>query len=467
MIDRILTRKNLLILAVFAAIMHTATSVLQYFLNFSSVSYALFDAPILLLAVCFLVYVGRNQTPFRFQNAQTLLVLFFIWLLISCLSMSIANNNDWTSYNSEVILNTAVAVLLCFSLGFVLAREKKPALCKWLLHAALIGWSLFILWVLMAVYQGSEIALPNGGYIFTREDSALLLNCNPNTTGAWEMLAFLGCWCMVLCCKKTGMKILYGCLSVLHYMALILSCSRACIYASLAGFIALAGIAAYLILKRLSFPRRIAIALAVGLAAGAAFFFLQGSVFRLLPTVSSEAGAEASQNTQTFLESKNSKIASTVSVRLDIWKCALEGVSNTFRSFLFGYTPRSVPDVITQISQGRYTDYYSHNQFVEIAASMGVPGLILFLAWLFLIVKDMFILVFRKKDASFLLGIPVIILMLLLANMVEAILVFYHFPNGYIFFFLCGILHGAANAPMPGGHPRLKAFFAAFRETKK
>ena len=94
---------------------------------------------------------------------------------------------------------------------------------------------------------------------------------------------------------------------------------------------------------------------------------------------------------------------------------------------------------------------YTHNQFLEIAAGIGIPGLCLFLAWFFIMLKDMYKLFFVQKDRTFFLLIPVLILSIMLMNMAEALLVFMYHISGFAFFLLCGILHGRVNKPAEAG----------------
>ena len=470
MIDRILTKKNLIILGIIAVVMRAAAGVLPWFLPFTSLMLELFDIPLYLLIACTIVYVGKQNTPVRFQTAQMLLILFFVWTILGCLSMSVAYNNDWVHYNADPLYNVFFSCMVFFPLGYVLIREKPAAVGKGILHFCLLAWTAFILVVLIVVSQGKTLDLSEwknidgaqGQICFYK--NSLILNCNRNHTGAWEMVFFLLCCFMVLGCRHPAWKAVYGVAAAIHYVALILSNSRASVYSAMAGWIVMAGIGAYLSLKKQKERNRILIAIAAAAAAGLVFYLLNGVVHQLFTTKGRGlAGTVTNTMTGTAAKAKTD----ITSGRVKIWKASLNGIFSSVRSFFFGFTTNTVPDMIGQFGTNPNNVSYTHNEFLEIAAGYGVPALCIFLVWLFFIVRDAFRLFFVQKNKTCLLGIPVIIFVLLLANMFEAHLIFLNHFSGYVFFFLCGILHGAANAPMPGGHPRLKAFFAAFRETKK
>lgn len=436
MTERILNRKNLISFGLFAAVFHAVITFFPYF----------FDNPDWMFAVDYILlgvtgfaavwFIAKEQYPIRFQPAQVLLILFLAWYIISCLSMTITFGSDWVTYNHAGLLNTAVSGLLVFPLGYVMIREGKNSFGRILLHIVLLGWTLFIVYVLFHIFRGETITTFNNGIIRIK-DSALQLNCNRNTTGAWEMLFFLVCCFMTLRCKKMPLKIVYGLASVIHYVGLTLSNCRAGFLASLIGFMAIAGIAVYLWLDRKKGPHKLLFALIAAAAAGAAYYFLSTGIFSLYNAIN---GAKSSG--RAFAEQEQ-----TFSGREQVWGYAIEGIFSSFRTAVFGVTPMSVVEMINQISTGE-KDVYTHNQFLEIAAGIGIPGLCIFLGWFGMIVRDAYRLFFVQKDKTLFLIVPVIIMAMMLANMMEATLEFYDFINHYAFFLLCGMLYGKVNEPV-------------------
>lgn len=442
---RLLQKKNLMNLAFLAAALHAVLGTLTTL--FSHPALLIVDKALLgVLAVAAVVYAALREKPPRADMAQVLLILSLVWYLFSCLSMTVKYHNDWVSYNAEPLLNTAVSLLVIFPLGCAVSREGWSKFGKLLILAILLLWSAFMLFVLVRVFRGQAISLSDGGGILMYKNS-LCLNCNRNTTGAIELVFFMGC-CWAACrVRGVAWKALFILAAILHYAGLVLSNSRTAVYAALPALAGTVGVMVYPVLKTGKRAVRLTVSLAAAAAAAAAYYFLRDQVFALYHACVRSAAAAQAQPVPAAAADQARDILSTditsFSGRLPIWKAVLEGLVTSFRTFCFGVTPPSVPSMIDQM-RGTSKNWYSHNQFLEIAASTGVPGLCLFLSWLALMGRDAVRLVFRQKERSALLLVPVMILALLLANLTEATLMYYVFLEGYCFFFLCGVLHGAA-----------------------
>ena len=440
--DRILTKKNLLTLGMLAAVMHAAIGMLRYFLPTGILFERLMDVPLLLAAVFSVLYLLRRDAFPRPRPAQMLLLLFLGWLAVSCLSVSFRRDPALGGDSSGPFLNAAVSCLLLFPLGCALGREKAPAAGKALLHACMLIWTAFILYALAAVFQGKTVRLPGGGYIAMVKDS-LQLNCNRNTTGAWAMVFFLAAFLMVLWCRQSALKAVYGAALAVHYAALILSNSRASIYAALPGFAALTFIGAFRLLRKQPARRRALLCLGLAAAAAAAFYLLREPVFRLYAVCS---GKKAGTGAREVTQAVGNEITSG---RLNIWQYTVQGIFSSVPRALLGVTPRGVPRLITLVSGKFGKTFYSHNQVLEIAAATGLPGMGLMLAWFALILRDMLRILFRRGGRALALSLSAVVLALALANTMEACLIFYDYLGGYVFFFLCGMIHGAAGRGKP------------------
>ena len=185
------------------------------------------------------------------------------------------------------------------------------------------------------------------------------------------------------------------------------------------------------------------------LLTGVAIYLLSGPIIKLY-NVSTDSAAVA----RTTIE----KMAgdTTFNGRTPIWKNTISGAFTSFRTAMFGVTPMSVSDMIYQMQGQTGTKWaHAHNQFLQILASNGLPALCLFLSWFFLMLKDTWKLFITQKNRTVFLFVPVIILALMLANQMEAFLLYGYEFMGFTFFLLCGILHGKANEPIePGTLPK-------------
>ena len=466
MTEKILNKRSVISLGFFALFFHIVTMELTYFINtsvFMIVDYVIIG----LTAAITLLFIAQRQIPIRFQPAQILLVLFMFWFIISCISMGVTYDNDWVNHNAFPMLNTAISMFLSFPLGYVWIREKnetvrpdtglpqegRVSVPTMMMHILLLGSTVFIGILLLNLFQGNEVIMPNGGLI--RMGLGLELCCHYNITGAWELVFFLGCCFMTIHCKPVPMKIIYILATVIHYTALVLSNSRTSILTTLFGFMAMTGIMTYLRLvgqgdltpvSQARKWRKIIWAIGAAVIAGVVFYFASGLVFKLYNVLTnSNASARATA----------AEVASNPSFtgRTAIWKATIEGIFTSFRMAMFGVTPMSAADMINQMMNVNGVYAHAHNQFLQIAASNGIPALCIFLIWLFIMGKDMYKLYFVQKDKTPFLLIPVIILVLLLSNMLEAFLVYGYEINGFAFFLLCGILHGKVNEPIEANNP--------------
>ena len=435
--DRFLNRSNLVSFGFITLFLHVLVSVQFYF--FEARWLFVIDCVCLgLLGFAAVLYFAREQQPLRVQPAQTILCAFFLWYIISCLSMTVTYNNDWVNYNAEAMRYTAVSLFLAFPLGYVAIREKKNAVGEILLHTALLAWTVFMLFILINAFMGRNIPLPNGGSIYMKEGS-LWMNAHRNTTGAWEMVFFLGCSFMAFFSKKRWVKAIYIIASVIHYVGLTFSNSRASILATMAGFAAMTGIYIYLRLEKKNTKHRLLIAVGAGLVAGAAFYYLR--TITVYPLYSAAIGTKESG--RTIINTSDTSFSG----RTKIWGWAISGITSSFRTFMFGVTPPSIPELISQISGKPFTETWTHNEFLEIAAGIGVPGMCMFIALLVILAIDIWKMYFIRKEKSMMLCIPVMFLVLLAANMMESYLLFYNYLGGYMFFLLGGMLHGYVNGP--------------------
>lgn len=435
MAERLLTKKNLVSLGLLTAIFHAVLTIFPYFFDVAYWIYVVDYVLIGLVGFSWICFVAKEHIPICFQPAQMILILFFIWYIISCLSMSIRYDNDWVTYNTAGLLNTAIETMMVFPLGYVMVREREYSVGKFFIHIFLLVWTIFISYVLIRIFQRETIPTPNGGAI-TMYEKSLSLNCNRNTTGAWEMLVFMACCFMVIWSKHGPLKISYSIASAIHYVALSLSNSRVSFLATLIGFMAMTGIAVYLYLENKDKPHRLLLSIIIAFIAGAAFYFLSGLVFDLYNNLT---GAKAANRVGQD---------ASLSGREDVWRAAIAGLFTSFRCAIFGVTPMGTPDLIVQMSNGTLSPMYAHNEFLELAVGIGIPGLCIFLVWFYMMMRDSYKLFFVQKDKTQFLVVPVVIICFMLANMMESYLIFYDYTNGYVFFLLCGMLYGKVNEPV-------------------
>ena len=434
--DEALQKKTLYYSAAVVSILYALTGIVVYFIDCFWVArwcWYIFA----LVGAAALLYLARKRMRIRPEPAQLLLVLFMGWYLISCIAVGLEQNGDWVTLNTQYMADAAICTLFIFPFGcsWIRDRDRTPGM-KWILHAVLFGWTLFMLVVLIVMFRGQEIRLPNGGIITTNGGGALELNCNPNITGAWEMVFFLGCLYMAFRCRAKALKACYGVAVGIHYYAMVLSGSRASYLASMFGFMAMTGIAVWLAAQKQNSRRRMILTICAVLLSGATYYLLRAPLYQLFGKIAYPGKTVEARNMV-------HKYSQVLSGREDLWAMSLKAMVRSPMQIIFGVTPASIGDLLMQYGAGQPT--YTHNEILELITTTGFVGFGICLAWFILILRDSWRMFFVRKEKSMLLCLPVIVLSLLMANMFEAMLLFYMRLAGYVFFFTAGCIHGFMN----------------------
>ena len=473
----IYSEKLVLVSAVILGLYHLLICQLSYFLQITVFQ----DAELYLccaLGVLFILYCLVKRPAVKLKAEYVVLIAIMIWYLISCFVMKETYKRDWLSYNRKPLIDTAIALFVFFPLGSVAGKScfhqkqknlgnqlieqnqiNNPAsetrtgdihdyalnpshIITIIIHILLLSWTVFIAYVLINVFQLKLIDLPNGGQIGMSKSAALCLNCHYNTTGAWQMLFFLSCLCMIICSKRILIKSVYSVAAVINFIALVLSNSRTSYVATMAGFMGIAFVCAYQTAKSVPTKKRIVISVIISFVSGAVFYMLRGTVYDLFQSVthfSQLVGGGNKDMTDSMARKVISSTTATLTGRTTIWKGALKGMVSSAQRFFFGVTPVSVNSLISLMTDGKY-NMYTHNEILEVGVALGVPAMCAFIVWLVLILRRGYSQL--KNGLNHRILPLVLILALLLANMAEATLLFYQYITGLAFFFLCGWLYG-------------------------
>lgn len=435
---QLLSKKNLLLLAGVIALFHSLLGTLYYLMDLTLLNRLDYVLGAVLAAAAVLHWY-YYRPRLRANAEQVLLILLLLWYGLSCVVMTNTFQGNWLKGNAQPLFDTAMLVLVVFALGRYVGRQGMPKLLVYLVHAILLAWTAFMIYVLAVMLQNRIIELPNGGQIGFSRAMCLYLNCYYNTTGAIQIVAFLCCFCMAFWMRHPAMKTVYGLASCVHYIILVFSNSRTALLATMLGFAAIVGIAIFAIQKQGTPLRRILIAVAAGGAAGIVFYLLRDTVFNVYESLTHHnalLGIETDGMRDMLGES-----AFNLNNRTVGWKYSLQAMVYDTQKFFTGVTPISVISMLDLASNGAWK-MYTHNQFLEIGVALGVPGMCLFIAWFVLVLKDCWHLFFIKKDTRNALFVPMILMVLTVANMAEATLMFYRFITSYAFFFFCGWVNG-------------------------
>ena len=126
--------------------------------------------------------------------------------------------------------------------------------------------------------------------------------------------------------------------------------------------------------------------------------------------------------------------------RVGIWQAIFQELSWDRRIWLHGCAPGYIYAHLKDLTgRGRYT----HNQFLEILVGQGLAPLLAYCAWLVCIARDSLSLCFSKtEDGESFWTLPVVLLVLVIANLMEAMLAGTTHYIGHLFFLISGFVAG-------------------------
>ena len=425
-----LVRKDVLVmLAGILAVFHAMIALLNYFVEIPAARTA--DAVLGGITGVYAVLVFLVSRPrLRFSFRQCLPVVLLFCYAVSVIVMSVRYRTPWFwENNAQGLYDTAVLLLTVYSLGRCSGREGIHPVLRVVLQLCLLAWTAFMLFVLIRLPQSPVIRLPNRGMIAFQE-SRLYLNCHPNTTGVIAMTALLICCFMAFISKKRVTKGIYILFACVHYAVLVLSNSRTMLAASLIGFAGLTAVTAY---SGFRGKYRLLLTAGTTIISIAVFWIARDWVFGVFRTASINSEVPAAQ-----WESRDIVDGGfmTFNGRLTGFRYALTAMGDDLQCFLTGVTPPVVKLALYKASAGAW-NMYTHNQFLEIGVAVGVPAMVCFAVWLFLLGMDCAGLC-RKGGKRREVYISLILLAFTLANMLEATLLFYGYIISYVFFFMAG-----------------------------
>lgn len=380
----------------------------------------------------------------RFLRAEDLLLLIMlIWLFFSSLSVSKEQNGNWLYNNRYSIFDFSVSVLILFPLAryWSVRYGKKPL--YGLLHVILLLTTAAMVIVLITVFKGEIRDMP-AGQIGMTSNIRLVINSNPNTTGAYACILFSLSLYMAAAHKRL-LRAFYLAAAVVHLAILVLSNSQTSFIASSFGLAA----GVYLLIWRYLTLKETWQRVVLGLIAAAVSVILmlaiRRGIFALFEAVTHFSERLGRQEVDAAREIGS---GTSVSSRIEIWKFSLKAMFYSARQFFFGVTPVSVTSLISIVSDGKY-DMYTHNQFLEIGVALGVPAMFVYLAWSLLMFRHCIKICFSKTSQLSFSDqlLPVVLFVLVVSNLAESVLMFYYFLPGSIYFLVSGYVKADAQEP--------------------
>lgn len=442
--------RGLRIGALIVGLYHLLMSVYRYYDEFNGSTLEYMDFVLLgalaLAAASYLVFTKMEypDTMYRVKDfvrgllcpEMLLLVALLGWYVISCLACGSYYQGSWLRGNAFPLLDTAINVFIFFPLAAYMPENRRRQAVHGVIHAFVGLMTVLMVIVLWNVYQPNVIRVP-GGEIGMSADVRLYINCNPNTTGAYAALLVMLCLYMVVS-QRPLVKALYGFALFVHMVILMLSNSRTCMIAVTAAFMLVAFVFVWHRLTGAAPARRIALCVLASVLTMLLMSFIRYAVFASFEAITHFSELVARGDRDAI--AKISLTAGSMKTRLITWGYSIRAMVYDLHKAIFGVTPIAVKSALELVAGTTSTDIYTHNQYMEIGVSLGFPGLILFLAFLVLTARNCLVIALSREQRPFpgFYVVPAIIFMLVVSNLTEAILLFYHYLNGSFFYILCG-----------------------------
>ena len=430
---KVFNQKNLLILCWIEAILYLIQAFLKHYFFEMDLLYPAESVVFLGIVITAVVYYAKERPAIKVSVDIIMLLVMFLWLILSCAVRTISGGEDFFTSNSNYISDFET-IFIVYLLGRYSAKTEIPKRIRIVLQALLIVVSALMAYILFIIFTNRSIDTPNSGFIGMRFGTAFQINCHRNYVGAGAMILVLLCLFLIFRSKHTGLKILYSVLFAIHYIALIISSSRTGLISAVVGFAAMITVMVYNRCNAFSTGKRVLVSVGSSLISGAIFFLMRYPIYALYSYIVGNFGGN-SLNSRVIMDAS----AATLSSRTVIWRYCMQ-IITTPRTLLTGVTPEGVAGALLDVSNNGLRYPHAHNQILEVGVALGIPALIAFAVWLVIIaIRSLKVLITGKRN-TLIMVVPFLILAIMLDNMAERYCLFYGYFISYIFFFLCGYI---------------------------
>ena len=472
---RALFEKLLFALAFAVAAFHTLLAAFRYIIPYTKfitpLRWAGFGVFILValylfISVCFSSsFLSRLKAIFRqlCTPEQVLLLLMLLWFVLSLLFNQINGCYPYLQAGDWLLFDFVVCTCFLFPLPSLLRRNTSKQWTELLIHLVVITYSVFTIVCLWHIFHLEVLDFPSGEQGGLTENFELVLGLHYNLTGMIAATMFCLCVIMIFT-QELSIKILYA-VFALSQLVVIYLCNSRTVFVGVLAFVSVTSFFfAWNQLQKQKLLLRLLLSLLVCGFITALYWFGRSEMFSLFDKITHFRAAlseglrfsesqwfitklgmhSASVNLPFLLAKSNAAGArglTNLSHRLDVWAAALKVMFSSPQSFFFGVTLFDAPEAIRDIGgYQRELVAHAHNIILQIGISMGVPAMLMFLAFLVSVaVRSVRILI--GKSGRFLKHsyvIPASVLCFVTINMAEAYLIGYFSVMGCFFFLLCG-----------------------------
>ena len=357
------------------------------------------------------------------------------WTVISILYNNIFVDSNLIDLNHGAMFEILFSLVILFPLGLYYSKNKPSKTITKLVHAFLIIFVFVGAWIFINSIQLKSLYAFNDAEIgMTRAygNLRLIFNCNPNTTGQYTLIFSLIYIFFSIYCKGI-LRLVYIIGAFVFYMLLMLTGCRAALVGFLLGVGLFIGIISFVTNKK-SIKEKIIVSLV-----SVFVFILISLLLRRFAFFLIEIFSGVEKENDIIIRDLNLTYSSG---RIEIWITSLKASVTSVGNFVFGTTPKNVPNLIYSLMGGDHP-MYTHNQFFEMLVGTGIIGLSFFTIWMFFTARSCLHIGLKEKNISlYKKFVPFMILCCFISNMFEAYLLYKGIFMGSVFVFLCGWVSG-------------------------
>lgn len=314
------------------------------------------------------------------------------------------------AFFSSVNFDLIYYALICFPLASILSKKRRKASLRLLFHVFIGLFFAFSVFTLYMVISEHTMYSPNGIFLglLPEMTNRLWMFMHPNYAGTFCVIAMLLSIYLGLSAKKWPERVYCIVAFILFGVILALTDSRTCKLAASLGV----GMLGFVLAQQRLRKRGNLVSIAAGVAATAvvavACYFLF-SLYGLLmqgvinthragglSLVQAAFAEEAAAPSMLQISARGMFIDEGMNGRDKIWKAALDAIRADPTILFFGTGFNRVIPTVIRYTEGVYV--HLHNSFLQMLVSVGLPGLVLLLWFLFRIAVKSLRLLLNPSD---------------------------------------------------------------------
>ena len=405
-------------------------------------------ALVLLIAaiICFVIRIRKDPA----EGARTLkklrrmcsfeqifVIALLLWYIIDCAIHTQWQMGSTFEANDWRLFLTWLVAFVYFPFAEVSGAKDAKRNIERIIHTTVLIYGTFCAWVVWKYLHMDYVTFLSGRKLSMTETVSMRVGTNQNITAAHAAVMIALCIYMIATQKKK-IRILYVPVCFVFLTVAMLTNSRAS-YGSALCIIALS-VFIYLwkrgglqnLFQKLPFSEkfsnklsiRILIVSCIAVAGGLAVFLMRRASFAVL-----QYGVNSSSTDSIDAQGAMRTLDLSLNHRDGIWIAAVEVLKSSPRNFLLGVLPSNVGQALLDTGLVTKNFPHCHNLLVQVAVSLGVPAMILFIMFLSsLFIRCVRILIAQDKRYVNAWVISIVLLCLVILDVMEA----YLFANGRV-----------------------------------